>query len=390
MVLFLPLFVFLIMDFSPSEWMRYSRHFKLPGFGKAGQDRLRKTSVLVVGTGGLGAPLLQYLTAAGIGRIGIVDFDTVDESNLHRQVLFTTDDIGKPKTSAALERLKKLNPEVDFVVFNERLDSSNAERIISDFDIVADGTDNFPTRYLVNDACVLFGKTNVYASIYQFEGQVSVFNQLLEDGTRGPNYRDLYAEPPPPGLVPSCAEGGVLGVLPGIIGSLQALEVIKVAANIGQTLSGKLLLMDTLSLTYRTLKIRKDPANPLTGDAPSQTTLIDYEEFCNAGGPSVKEISVQDLSQWKTTDVDFLLIDVREPEEYDKANIGGKLIPLGKIREAAAEIPRSIPVVVMCRSGKRSQTAILQLEPLGFTNLHNLEGGILAWKDAFDPDLFVI
>jgi molybdopterin/thiamine biosynthesis adenylyltransferase/rhodanese-related sulfurtransferase len=378
------------MDFSPSEWMRYSRHFKLPGFGEAGQDKLRNSSVLVVGTGGLGAPLLQYLTAAGVGRIGIVDFDSVDESNLHRQVLFTTDDIGKQKTSAALERLSKLNPEVEFVVFNEKLESSNAERIIRDFDIVADGTDNFPARYLVNDACVLFGKTNVYASIYQFEGQVSVFNQLQDDGTRGPNYRDLYPEPPPPGLVPSCAEGGVLGVLPGIIGSLQALEVIKVAANIGDTLSGRLLLMDTLSLTYRTLKIRKDPDNPLTGDSPRQTELIDYEEFCNVRQPSVSSITVEELSEWNKLGKDYMLIDVREPEEYSRANIGGKLIPLGKIREEASDIPRSKPVVVMCRSGKRSLTAILQLEPLGFQNLRNLEGGILAWKNSFDPDLFVI
>ncbi|MEJ2005275.1 MAG: molybdopterin-synthase adenylyltransferase MoeB, partial [Cyclobacteriaceae bacterium] len=296
------------MDFSPSEWMRYSRHFKLPGFGKEGQHKLREASVLVVGTGGLGAPLLQYLTAAGVGRIGIVDYDTVDESNLHRQVLFTTDEVGTPKTAAAVARLRKLNPEVSFDVFNERLESANAERIMQNYDIVADGTDNFPTRYLVNDACVLFGKTNVYASIYQFEGQVSVFNQLLKDGTRGPNYRDLYPSPPPPGMVPSCAEGGVLGVLPGIIGSLQALEVIKVAAEIGDTLSGKLLLMDTLSLTYRTLKIRKDPENPLTSANPSVTELIDYEEFCGVGNTSVNSISVQELARWRSEERDFELI----------------------------------------------------------------------------------
>ena len=253
------------MDFSTEEWIRYSRQFKLPGFGKEGQENLKKASVLVVGPEGLGAPLLHYLTAAGLGRIGIVDYDIVDPSNLHRQVLFTVDDVGRPKTEAAHERLSRLNPDVEFIVFNERLDSSNAERIFRSFDIVADGTDNFPTRYLVNDACVLFGKTNVYASIYQFEGQVSVFNQLLEDGSRGPNYRDLYPSPPPPGIVPSCAEGGVLGVLPGVIGSLQASEVIKVAAGIGETLSGRLFLFDALNFNTRTLKIRKDPENPLNG-----------------------------------------------------------------------------------------------------------------------------
>jgi len=378
------------MDFSPSEWMRYSRHFKLPGFGKAGQEKLRDAAVLVVGTGGLGAPLLQYLTAAGIGRIGIVDFDTVDESNLHRQVLFTTEDVGKRKTAAALARLAKLNPEVQFDIFDEKLESANAQRIMESFDIVADGTDNFPTRYLVNDACVLFGKTNVYASIYQFEGQVSVFNQPDDAGLRGPNYRDLYPEPPPPGMVPSCAEGGVLGVLPGIIGSLQALEVIKVAAGIGDTLSGKLLLMDTLSLTYRTLKIRKDPENPLTGESPSQKGLIDYDEFCGIGTTSVPTLTVNELAEWKKDGREFILIDVREPEEFEQANIGGRLIPLGKVRSQASGIPRDQPVVVMCRSGKRSENAILQLEPLGFTNLYNLEGGILAWKHAYDPDLLVI
>ena len=370
--------------------MRYSRHFKLPGFGKEGQARLKNASVLVVGTGGLGAPLLLYLTAAGIGRIGIVDYDAVDVSNLHRQVLFTTDDVGKPKTDAACKRLRKLNPDVEFSVCNERLTSTNAEGILKDFDIVADGTDNFPTRYLVNDACVLYGKTNVYASIYQFEGQVSVFNALLEDGSRGPNYRDLYPSPPPPGMVPSCAEGGVLGVLPGMIGSMQALEVIKVAAGIGETLSGKLFLMDALSFTTRTLKIRKDPDNPISGENPTISQLIDYEEFCGVGKSASASISVEDLNSWKTTGKDFMLIDVREEEEYDQANIGGELIPLATIRDAVQNIPKDRPVVVMCRSGKRSQTAILQLEPLGFSNLYNLDGGILAWKDRFDPELFVI
>ncbi len=378
------------MEFSKEEWIRYSRHFKLPGFGSEGQARLKNSRVLVVGTGGLGAPLLQYLTAAGVGTIGIVDFDLVDNSNLHRQVLFTTDDIGRPKTIVAHERLRKLNPDVKFNIYNERLQSDNAERIIQEYDIVADGTDNFPTRYLVNDACVLFNKTNVYASIYQFEGQVSVFNQLMEDGSRGPNYRDLYPTPPPPGMVPSCAEGGVLGVLPGIIGSLQASEVIKVAAGIGETLSGRLFLMDALSFTTRTLKIRKDPENPLNGTKPTIKELIDYEEFCGLKETPVPGISVDELAEWKKSGKQIQLIDVREPEEYELANLGGLLIPLSMLEKNLDKIPKDKTVVVMCRSGKRSQTAILKLASHGYKNLLNLDGGILAWKNKHNPDLLVI
>ncbi|MCA6073492.1 molybdopterin-synthase adenylyltransferase MoeB [Fulvivirga sedimenti] len=378
------------MEFSREEWIRYSRHFKLPGFGSEGQQRLKKSRVLVVGTGGLGAPLLQYLTAAGVGTIGIVDFDLVDSSNLHRQVLFTTEDIGRPKTIVAHERLRKLNPDIKFNIYNERLTSENAARIIREYDIVADGTDNFPTRYLVNDACVLLDKTNVYASIYQFEGQVSVFNAVGADGSRGPNYRDLYPTPPPPGMVPSCAEGGVLGVLPGIVGSIQASEVIKIAAGIGETLSGRLFLLDALSFTTRTLKIRKDSTNPLNGDHPTITALIDYEEFCGMKESVVAGISVEELARWKKEAKHFQLIDVREPDEYKLGNLGGLLMPLSELEKHLDNISADQPVVVMCRSGKRSQTAILKLSSHGYKNLLNLDGGILAWKNALDPDLLVI
>lgn len=380
--------------FSKEELERYSRHLIIPEFNIEGQTRLKEGKVLVIGSGGLGAPLLLYLAAAGVGTIGIVDYDHVDDSNLQRQVLFSTSDIGRPKVEAAAERIRKLNPYIEVKTYNTRFTSENALDIIADYDIVADGTDNFPTRYLVNDACVLLGKVNVYASIYRFEGQASVFNQLLADGSRGPNYRDLFPSPPPPGLVPSCAEGGVIGVLPGILGSLQANEVIKVLTGLGDTLSGRLFLFDAATFETRTLKVGKNPKNPLTGEHPSQHGLIDYEEFCGlkvdtrSDHTDVKSIDVQTLRTWREAGSEHQLIDVREPYEYAIANLEGKLAPLKSIAEFAGQIRRDVKVVIHCRSGVRSAKAIRQLEQShGFDNLYNLEGGILAWADEIDPEM---
>jgi len=375
-------------QFSKSELERYSRHLIIPEFNIEGQRKLKESKVLVVGAGGLGSPLLQYLTAAGVGTIGIIDFDVVDDSNLQRQVLFNVDDVGKSKAETAAEKLKLLNPHIQFKVFNIQLTSENALEIIQDFDVVADGTDNFPTRYLVNDACVILGKTNVYASIFRFEGQVSVFNHLA-NGERGPNYRDLFPEPPPPGLVPSCAEGGVLGVLPGIIGSLQANEVIKVITGIGDTLAGRLFLFDAFSFETRTVNVHKDPQQKKV------TELIDYDQFCGINTQSesnvsdkVKEITVQELADLKNDGEDFQLIDVREPYEQEIANIDGDLIPLGQIPDSSGKISRDKRVVFYCRSGVRSAQAISHLEGThGFENLYNLKGGILAWAREIDPSM---
>ncbi len=380
------------MTLSPEELQRYSRHLNLPNFGLETQKKLKAARVLVVGTGGLGAPLLQYLTAAGVGTIGVVDFDRVDMSNLQRQVLFSTEDVGSLKTRTAIDRLQKQNPEVRFVEFNEMLDSSNALDIIKDFDIVADGTDNFPTRYLVNDACVLSGKPNVYASIFQFEGQVSVFNMVHKDGSRGPNYRDLFPTPPPPGMVPSCAEGGVLGVLPGIIGSLQASEVIKVLTGMGNALSGRLFLFDALDFSTRTLNVRKDPENPISGSNPTIDKLIDYEAFCGLDKEAeYKSVSVQELASLLANGSDLVLIDVREPYEYEAGNLGGTPMPLSQIDSFVHDIPRNGEVIVHCKSGARSTRAIALLtEKYGYSNLKNLEGGALAWKERINPELVVV
>ena len=359
------------ISFSKQELERYSRHLIIPEFNIEGQRKLKEARVLVVGTGGLGAPLLQYLTAAGIGTIGILDFDRVDDSNLQRQVLFTTDDVGKPKVEAARARLAKLNPYVNFEVYDLRLDSSNALDIIAKYDVVADGTDNFPTRYLVNDVCVLLGKVNVYASIFRFEGQASVFNYQLPDGSRGPNYRDLFPTPPPPGLVPSCAEGGVIGVLPGILGSLQANEVIKVVSGVGDPLAGRLFLFDAATFETRTLKVYKDPDNPVSGENPSITELIDYEEFCGIPSleektrdleNSVPEITVQELKEMIEVHRDIEIIDVREPYEYDIVNIKAKLIPMGMVENTLDAIPTNRDVIIHCRSGKRSADVIRLLQ----------------------------
>ena len=381
------------IQFNKEELERYSRHLIIPEFNIEGQRKLKGSSVLVIGSGGLGSPLLLYLAAAGVGRIGIVDFDTVDASNLQRQVLFGVESVGVAKAVAAKERLASLNPHITLEVHNTKFTSANARELVRAYDVVADGTDNFPTRYLVNDACVLEDKVNVYASIYRFEGQASVFNELMPDGTRGPNYRDLFPSPPPPGLVPSCAEGGVIGVLPGILGSLQALEVIKVIVGLGDTLSGRLFLFDATGFSTRIMKIRKDPKNPLNGSNPTQSELIDYDQFCGIGLPSSQErevnaLSVETLKAWQESGKEHVLIDVREPYEYGIAQMGGELIPLAAVNESTSRIPRDRPVVVHCRSGVRSAKAIRQLEAEhGYDNLLNLTGGILEWQAQIDPSL---
>jgi len=381
------------ISFSKEELERYSRHLIIPEFNIEGQKKLKASSVLVIGSGGLGSPLLLYLAAVGVGRIGIVDFDTVEASNLQRQVLFGVQDVGVSKAVAASKRLESLNPHIIIEVHDTMFTVDNARELVKQYDVVADGTDNFPTRYLVNDACVLEDKVNVYASIFRFEGQASVFNELLPDGSRGPNYRDLFPSPPPPGLVPSCAEGGVIGVLPGILGSVQALEVIKVLSGVGDTLSGRLFLFDATGFTSRILKVRKNRNNPLNGKNPTQTELINYEKFCGISENSephreVAEMSVSELHKWRKEGVVHLLIDVREPYEYGIAEIGGKLIPLATVLESTDRIPKDIPVVVQCKSGVRSARAIRELkEKHGYTNLINLTGGILGWQKEIDPSL---
>jgi len=381
------------IQFSKEELERYSRHLLIPEFNIEGQKKLKAAKVLIVGTGGLGAPLIQYLAAAGIGTIGIVDFDVVEESNLQRQVLFTTEDIGRPKVEVAHERIIAQNPHIQVIAFNEQLTSKNALEIIKNYDLVADGTDNFPTRYLVNDACVLLGKPNVYASIFRFEGQVSVFNYTDKHGTIGPNYRDLFPNPPPPGLVPSCAEGGVIGVLPGIIGSLQANEVIKVITGVGDPLSGRLFLFDALTFDTRTLKVYRDENNPLNGKNPTLFDLIDYDQFCGlmsveSNTDKVKEITAQELHELIEKDSDFQLIDVREQFEYEVVNLNGELIPLKSLIENVEKISHNKKVVLHCRSGQRSAEAIVLLEEkYGFQNLYNLKGGILAYANEVDTSL---
>jgi molybdopterin/thiamine biosynthesis adenylyltransferase/rhodanese-related sulfurtransferase len=377
--------------FTREELARYNRHIIIPGFGMEAQLKLKAAKVLVIGSGGLGSPVLLYLAAAGVGTLGIVDFDVVDDSNLQRQVLFGVESVGQPKVEAAKKRLESLNPHLNINIYNTHLNSSNALDIIKDYDVVADGTDNFPTRYLVNDACLLLDKPNVYASIFQFDGQVSVFNYVNKDGVRGPNYRDLYPTPPPPGLVPSCAEGGVLGVLPGIIGSLQASEVIKVITGVGETLSGRFFTFDALEFETRTFKIKKRQDNPVSGKNPSITALIDYEQFCGMKAVEEKplrEITARELYDWQVRGEQFQLIDVREPHEYQIANIGGELIPLSTIGANADRVSRDKKVVVHCKMGGRSAKAIRELEEkYGFTNLYNLKGGILSYIDEVNPEL---
>ena len=378
-------------QFSKDELVRYNRHIIIPDFGIEAQRKLKEAKVLVIGSGGLGSPLLLYLAAAGVGTLGIVDFDSVDDSNLQRQVLYGVEDVGSPKTEAAKKRLQSLNPFIKINTYNTRITSANILEILNEYDLVADGTDNFPTRYLVNDAAVLLGKPNVYASIFQFEGQVSVFNYKDADGKLGPNYRDLYPLPPPPGLVPNCAEAGVLGVLPGIIGSLQGLEVIKVITGIGETLSGRFFTFDALTFETRTFNISRNPSNPLNGENPTIKTLIDYEAFCGLKGDiekPLKEISVKELYEWQVRGDDYQLIDVREPHEFEIANIGGELFPLTTITAVADKISREKKVVIHCKMGGRSAKAIRQLQDeFGFDNLYNLKGGIISWIEEIQPEL---
>ena len=369
------------------EILRYSRHLIMPEVGMDGQLKLKGAKVLLIGTGGLGAPLGLYLTAAGVGKIGLVDFDVVDFTNLQRQVTFGTSDVGKPKTEAAKARLSNLNPDVEIATYETKLSSENALEIFKDYDVIVDGTDNFPTRYLVNDACILLGKPNVYGSIFRFEGQVTVFG--MPDG---PCYRCLYPEPPPPGLVPSCAEGGVLGVLPGIIGSLQAMETIKLLIDRGESLVGRLLLFDALSLKFRELKLRKNPNCPMCGIHRTITKLIDYYEFCGVRGEEapevdlhVPEITCRELKQRLDQGDHLFILDVREPHEYQICNLKGHLIPLGELPRRVHELDSSNEIVAHCRSGKRSAEAVDFLRKAGFKKIHNLRGGILSWSTEVDP-----
>jgi sulfur-carrier protein adenylyltransferase/sulfurtransferase len=374
---------------SKEEVLRYSRHLIMPEVGMEGQLKLKQAKVLLVGTGGLGAPLGLYLAAAGVGRLGLVDFDTIDFTNLQRQIMFATSDVGRPKLEAAGERLANLNPEIQIDRFETHLTSENALEIMRGYDIVVDGTDNFPTRYLVNDACVLLGKPNVYGSIFRFEGQASVFGY-----PGGPCYRCVYPEPPPPGLVPSCAEGGVLGVLPGIIGAIQAMETLKLILGKGEPLVGRLLLFDALGMKFRELKLRKNPECPVCGEHRTITELIDYAEFCGLRGEeapapatSVPEITPRELKARLDHGDDLFILDVREPHEYQICNLGGTLIPLGDIPKRVNELDSSREIVAHCRSGKRSVEAVEFLRKAGFRKIWNLKGGILAWSDEVDPSV---
>ena len=372
---------------SNEEIARYSRHLILPEVGMDGQLKLKQAKVALIGAGGLGAPLGLYLAAAGVGRLGLVDFDVVDASNLQRQVIHGTSDLGRKKLDSAADRIHDINPNVEVEKFDTGLTSENALDILKDFDIVVDGTDNFPTRYLVNDACVLLKKPNVYGSIFRFEGQATVF--AYEDG---PCYRCLYPEPPPPGLVPSCAEGGVLGILPGAIGLIQATETVKLILGIGQTLKGRLLLYDALNMRFRELKLRRDRNCPACGDQPTITKLIDYQEFCGVRpvapqpAPASDVVDVIEVKQKLDRGDDFVLVDVREPYEYQIARIpGAQLIPLGDLPKRLPELNPEADIVMHCRSGARSQKAVELLKQSGFKRVRNMTGGILAWSDKVDP-----
>lgn len=372
------------------EIRRYSRHLIMPEVGLHGQERLKDSSVLCVGTGGLGSPLAMYLAAAGVGRIGLVDFDVVDESNLHRQILHGSSDVGKRKVQSARETLSEVNSHVEVELHDVRLDSGNALDILGDYDVIADGTDNFPTRYLVNDACVMLGKPNAYGSIFRFEGQASVFCH-----PDGPCYRCLYPEPPPPGLVPSCAEGGVLGILPGLIGVVQATEAVKLLLGIGEPLVGRLLLYDALAMGFREMKVRRDPACPVCGENRSITELIDYETFC--GIPDLEEqqrldmefeIDSRELKQRLDAGRDVFLLDVRNPDEYAICRIeGSELIPLPRLLEGLHQLDSAREMTVYCHTGVRSAQAVNFLRGVGFTKVKNLRGGIDAWAMEVDPSV---
>jgi len=376
------------------ELLRYSRHLILPNVGLDGQKRLKAASVLCIGTGGLGSPIALYLAAAGVGRIGLVDFDVVDHTNLQRQIIHGTKDVGRPKIESARETLLDINPHVVVETHETQLTSQNALDLFARYDIIIDGTDNFPTRYLVNDACVLTGKPNVYGSIFRFEGQATVFW-----AEKGPCYRCLYPEPPPPGMVPSCAEGGVLGVLPGIVGCLQANEAVKLILGIGEPLVGRLLLFDALGMRFRELKLRKDPACPICGPNPTVTALIDYDQFCGIGAANdasadakdtfpMDEITATELKAKIDRGDAFTLLDVREPFEYEIARIpGATLIPLGTVAARVSELNPNEEIVLQCKGGVRSAQALGILQQAGFTKLKNLKGGILAWSSDVDPSV---
>jgi len=374
---------------SPPEFARYSRHVIMPEVGLDGQKKLKAAKVLVIGTGGLGSPLALYLAAAGVGTLGLVDFDTVDASNLQRQIIHGTRDVGRSKCQSAADKLRDLNPEVTVVLHEERFTSRNAVEIVRGYDIVVDGTDNFPTRYLVNDVCVLLNKPNVYGSIFRFDGQATVFHPAV-----GPCYRCLYPEPPPPGEVPSCAEGGVLGILPGVIGCIQATETIKLILGIGEPLIGRLLHYDALNMTFKTFKIRRDPKWPVGAPHPTITGLIDYEQFCGVRGgatpaaPAGGEITPARLKQRIDAGEDLYVLDVRNPNEFQICRIPGSVfLPLPELPARFAEVPRDREVVVHCKSGMRSAKAIEFLKGQGYTKLANLTGGILGWAEQVDPGM---
>jgi len=379
-------------DLSREELLRYARHLALPHVGLEGQRRLKEARVLCVGAGGLGSPVALYLAAAGVGTLGLVDFDAVDVSNLQRQLLHGTRDVGRPKLDSAADRLRDVNPHVEVVRHAGRLTGANALDVLEGYDVVVDGTDNFPTRYLVNDACVLLGKPNVYGSVFRWEGQVSVFAT-----PGGPCYRCLFREPPPPGLVPDCAEGGVLGVLPGIIGSLQALETLKLILGAGETLAGRLLIFDALDLTWREVALRRNPTCPVCGDHPTQTGLIDYEAFCGIGrgnesAQTVAELDASTVAGLLAGISPPVLVDVRERWEWEVGNLasrGAVLIPLGELPDRLREVPRERPVVLYCRSGVRSMTAARRLVEAGWRDVYNLRGGIIAWARDVDPGVQV-
>ncbi len=380
------------MTLSTQEIARYSRHLIMPEVGMEGQKRLKASSILLIGAGGLGSPLGLYLAAAGVGRLGLVDFDVVDFSNLQRQVLHGTADVGRPKLHSAKDSLQRINPEVRLDLYETHLTSANAFDILKPYDIVIDGTDNFPTRYLVNDACVLLGKPNVYGSIFRFDGQASVFYP-----GQGPCYRCLYPEPPPPGEVPSCAEGGVLGILPGLIGCIQATEAVKLLLGQGSPLVGRLLLYDALQMSFREFKVRRNPQCPICGDNPTIKQLIDYEQFCGIRGQEApapvaaggaNEITVEELKKRIDRREPVYILDVRNPEEYQICKIAGStLIPLPSLPQRLSELDRDKEMVVHCKSGMRSQKAIQFLREQGFKKLIDLKGGILAWADRIDPTM---
>lgn len=374
---------------SREEILRYSRHLIMPEVGMEGQQKLKAARVLCIGAGGLGSPLAMYLAAAGVGTLGIVDFDVVDFTNLQRQIIHSTADVGRKKLDSAAETIGGINPFVKVEKFETRLSSQNALEIFREFDVIADGTDNFPTRYLVNDACVLTGKPNVYGSIFRFEGQASLFATKA-----GPCYRCLYPEPPPPGLVPSCAEGGVLGILPGLVGIIQATETIKLILGSGDSLAGRLLLIDAMGMKFRELKLRKNPECPACGAHPTVTKLIDYEQFCGIGSgdaahpsnvSSIPEIQPQELKRRLDAGEDIFILDVREPHEYQICNLGGYLIPINDLPRRVSELDSSRQIVAHCKSGRRSANAVEFLRQAGFKNVVNLAGGILAWSDKVDP-----